>query len=80
MLKIFEEDTSDAILLVDTSNAFNTINRKVVLHNIQFLCPSIARYIINCYQNPSRLFVPGGGELSSDEGTTQGDPMAITAP
>ena len=77
MSKIFEEDTSDAILLVDASNAFNTINRKAVLHNIQCLCPSIARYVINCYQHPSRLFVLGGGELSSEEGTTQGDPLAM---
>ena len=77
MAKIFEEDTSDEILFVDASNAFNTINRKAVLHNIQFLCPSIARYVINCYQHPSRLFVLGGGELSSEEGTTQGDPLAM---
>ena len=31
----------------------------------------------NCYQTPSRLIVPGGGELVSKEGTTQGDPLGM---
>ena len=31
-------------------------------------------YTYNCYAIPARLFVIGGGEIKSDEGTTQGDP------
>ena len=31
-----------------------------------------------CYQAPSRLFVIGGVELKSSEGTTQGDPITMT--
>ena len=77
MSKYFEEDACGAILLVNASNAFNTINQTAVLHNIKFLCPSITRYVINCYQHPSFLFVLGGGELFSEEETTQGNPMAI---
>ena len=34
MNQIFLEDETDALLLVDDSNAFNSINRKVMLHNI----------------------------------------------
>ena len=30
-----------------------------------------------CYQAPSRLFIFGGRELKSREGTTQGDPIAM---
>ena len=33
-------------------------------------------YIINTYRSPSRLFICGGGEISQ-EGTTQGDPLAM---
>ena len=36
---MFEEEQTDGILLVDASNAFNSINRKVFLHNVQYICP-----------------------------------------
>ena len=58
---------------VDAENAFNSINRKVMLHNLKFICPIIATYIINCYTTPLRLFVVAGREILSSEGTTQGD-------
>ena len=29
------------------------------------------------YQAPVRMFVPGGGEIPSCEGTIQGDPMGM---
>ena len=34
-------------------------------------------YLKNCYATPLRMFVAGGGEIMSSEGTTQGDPMAM---
>ena len=67
-----------AVLLIDAENAFNSINRKVMLHNLKFICPIIATYIINCYATPSRLFIVGGGEILSSEGTTQGHPTALS--
>ena len=81
MASIFDEVDTDAILLIDASNAFNNLNRKVMLHNIKITCPLIATFAINSYRNPARLFVTGGCEISSSEGTTQGDPtsMAIYA-
>ena len=59
--------------------AFNSINRKVMLHNLKFICPIIATSIINCYALPSSLYIAGGGEILSSEGTTQGDPTALGA-
>ena len=44
-----------------------------LLHNMQYLCPPLSRYLQNLYGVPSRLFVEGVVELSSDEGTAQGD-------
>jgi hypothetical protein len=74
---IFDEQSTDALLLVDAVNAFNCLNRKVLLHNIRYQCPPMAIYIRNCYSTPSRLFVLGGVEILSSEGTTQGDPLAM---
>ena len=77
MRKIFEDDTTDAVILVDASNAFNRLNRQAALHNIQYICPPLALTLINTYRNPARLFVVGGKEITSVEGTTQGDPLAM---
>ena len=58
---------------------FNSVNRKVMLHNLKLICPIIATYIINCYATPSRLFMVSGGEILSSEGTTQSDPTDMGA-
>ncbi|CAH3183141.1 unnamed protein product [Porites lobata] len=57
MRELFEHDNSDAVLLIDASNAFNSLNRAAALHNIRVLCPSIATYAINTYREPARLFI-----------------------
>ena len=79
MRDIFAESETDGVLLVDASNAFNCLNRKALLHNIRYLCPAISTYIRNCYGSPARLFLTGGNEIKSAEGTTQGDPTAMPA-
>ena len=78
MHNIFESDETDAALLIDASNAFNSLNRAAALHNVRVPCPMIATYAINTYRTPARLFVIGGKELLSSEGTTQGDPLAMS--
>ena len=77
MHDIFEDTEREAVLLVDADNAFNSINRKALLHNIEYLCPSISTFVYNCYIVPARLFIIGGCELRSQEETTQGDPTAM---
>ena len=77
MHDIFENDATDAVILVDASNAFNRLNRQVALHNIQYLCHPFSKVLINTYRASSRLFIIGGGEIQSQEGTTQGDPLAM---
>ena len=77
MHRIFEADDTDAVLLIDASNAFNTLNRAASLHNIRILCPIIAVYAINTYRHSARLFITGGKEILSTEGTTRGDPLAM---
>ena len=57
---------------------FNSLNRASALHNVAVLCPILATYATNTYRAPARLFVTGGKELKSTEGTTQGDPLAMS--
>ena len=73
---LFQQEDIEAILLVDATNAFNSLNRLVALHNIRHLCPSLAAVLINTYRAPIKLFVDGS-VLYSSEGTTQGDPLAM---
>ena len=77
MNMMYEDENTDVILLVDAINAFNSLNRQSFLHNISYLCPSIAIFVKNCYSTPSRLFIVGGTEITSREGTTQGDPVSV---
>ena len=68
----------DAVLLIDATNAFNSLNHQVALHNVRRLCPSLATILINTYRAPTELFVDGDTLFSQlQEGTTQGDPLAM---
>ena len=77
MNMMYEDESTDAILLVDASNAFNSLNRQFFLNNLSYLCPSIAIFVKNCCSTPSRLFKVGATEITSREGTTQGDPVSM---
>ena len=76
MRSIFSESDTEAVLLVDASNAFNSLNRQVALRNARHLCPPLANILINIYRDSSGLFVDGE-VLYSEEGTTQGNPLAM---
>ena len=56
MNSMFSADETDAVLLIDATNAFNTLNRAAALHNISILCPTIATFVINTCRLPVRLF------------------------
>ena len=74
---LFRSPFIQGILLVDASNAFNALNRLAALHNVPRLCPAMAQVFVNTYSRPIELFLPGGGEILSQEGTCQGDPLAM---
>ena len=73
---LFQKEDTEAVLLVDASNAFNALNRQTALHNIRRLCPALATSLINTYRAPLELYMDGD-VLLSQEGTTQGDPLAM---
>ena len=77
MYDICNDEHSEAVLLVNAENAFHSINRNVMIHDTSVVCPAISTYLSNCYQSAARLFVIGGKEILSKEGTTQGDPTSM---
>ena len=76
MREIFADEGTEGILLVDASNAFNSLNRRAALLNMFHLCSPLATVLTNTYQSASHLFIDGS-PLLSQEGTTQGDPLAM---
>ena len=77
MDRLFDNDECEAVLLVDAENAFNRLNRKTALHNMQHLCPPLFRFLANSYSEPSKLHLGDGSFIMSQEGATQGDPVAM---
>ena len=71
----FQLDETEAVL-IDASNAFNSLNRATALQNIRHICPPLSTVLINTYRAPIQLFVDGE-LLLSQEGTTQGYPLAM---
>ena len=55
MQAVFEDDHTEAVLLVDAENAFNSMNRKVALFNILHTCPAIGPALINTYRSQPKL-------------------------
>ena len=76
LAKVFSSLDAEAVVLVDASNAFNSLNRQQALRNKPVLCPSLACVVVNFYRAAAPLFV-GGEVIYSREGTTQGDPLAM---
>ena len=79
MREIFNDHDTEPVILDNASNAFNSLNRQVALHNIRIICPAFLTILINTYREPTLLVVSGGKEMLSKEGTTQGDNLAMAA-
>ena len=80
MRTLFSDELTEAVLLIDASNAFNCMNRELALNNIQIICPEIATYLINTYRSPANLIVnnSSGVIIKSEEGVTQGDNLGMS--
>ena len=53
----YDSQQTEAVILVDASNAFNSLNRETALRNIQQLCPPLSIIIINTYREYAQLFI-----------------------
>ncbi|GKB50045.1 putative reverse transcriptase domain-containing protein [Tanacetum coccineum] len=68
------EDVGLSMLLVDLKNAFNLVDREVMLREVRLCCPAISHWVEFCYSNPARLYY-GEHTLWSCQGVQQGDPL-----
>ena len=50
------------VLLVDASNAFNSLNRVALLWNVRILWPSCSKFVFNTYQGWAALVVRNSNE------------------
>ena len=57
--EMFNKESAEAVLMVDTSNDFNTTYEETFLPNKNILFPLISTYINNCYQSPTDLCIQG---------------------
>ena len=44
---MFSDEDCEGVLLIDATNAFNSLNRRVALHNTALLCPSLFTVLSN---------------------------------
>ena len=62
---------------VRQSNAFNTLNREAMMHNIGIFCPTLTTFMQNTYRQPAHPILSDRSTIPSEEGTTQGDRTAM---
>ena len=69
-------DENKAVFLINATTAFNLLNCKLALENVQILCPALFNAVKVSSSLPSPLYV-NGTTLWSEEGTTRSDPLAM---
>ena len=75
--ELYDSEEVEGVLCVNATNAFNSLNRELALWSILHLCPSFRRLMTNTYCFDCSLFIDGDC-IFSREGTTQGDPLAMS--
>ncbi|GJW54540.1 hypothetical protein Tco_0098625 [Tanacetum coccineum] len=71
------DDVGLSMLLVDFQNAFNLVDRTVMLEEVRLRCPAISHYVEFCYSSLARLYY-GEHSLWSCQGVQQGDPLLLS--
>ncbi|GKE70766.1 putative reverse transcriptase domain-containing protein, partial [Tanacetum coccineum] len=74
LIEAYGDDVGLSMLLVDFKNAFNLVDRDVMLREVRLRCPAISRWVEFCYSNPARLYY-GEHTLWSCQGVQHGDPL-----
>lgn len=69
-----KSETDWGVLQVDLANAFNSVDRAVLLEQVAARVPTLSSWAQYCYKGHSHLYL-GGFPLSSQQGVQQGDPL-----
>ena len=82
MRELFEEHHADGwgLLLVDASNAFNSLNRVAAIWNSRIQWPQYSRFLFNTYRGYASLVLQDKKKtefLLSKGGVGQGDPLSM---
>ena len=75
--RLWEEDDTECVVLIDATNAFNSVSRAQALRATWGRCPALGRALQNLYGCTSALLLEDGSALESQEGTTQGCPLGM---
>ena len=54
---------------------FQFCEQNIFLHYIRIICPFLSNYVYNCYSSPTKLFIIGDTQSSTD--LTHGDPATV---
>lgn len=73
---LFASEKIKTVFLMDASNTFISLNRTTALVNIRTICPAFLTILTNIIHESTGLFL-GANTLLSQEGTTEGDPLAM---
>ena len=68
-------DPGYSMIALDFKNAFNTIDRRVMMEELQRISPGASPFVKWSYCNPSPLLVRGKDPIMSCTGVRQGDPL-----
>lgn len=64
------------LLSLDAKNAFNSVERQLLLEQVEAYCPELSRYTYFCYGQDIHLRF-GTLRILSSTGTQQGDPLSM---
>ena len=78
IMAALEADEEAMVVTLDARNAFNEMDRNVILAAVKERCPQLLPLARFCYGGPTPLFIrgaPPGTDLASHCGVKQGDPL-----
>ena len=77
MQQLWEDEGTEALILIDARNAFNEMCRAEALQTAGSRCVLLSPTLRNIYGHPSELRLADGSCILSEEGTTQGCPLGM---